>query len=402
MKYTLQRFQGEHKNEFLLQSENGDFLLFENNVLKQQWQEHEEGKMSEEFTRYKNGRVDFRQPFDCIFNQTDYERIVNTKKGLRMERRSIKTGNLLYYGGFNDRRQKEGWGIAYDRESHSMTVEGIWSKGTLKEVIRVFKGDTMTELKRNGADSLDPVKRIPIYVGGFRYDEEGERFYREGTGSLIDAESGIATRECEWKDGKEVSGVDLHGGCYDPASKSAFAPAGTFSKPAPVPRREPAPTRIKVTESAKWADVSLEVTDLVISSNCCNELNALDLNKFEWLRSIEIGDDCFGSVQTFKIEGLKRLKSVKIGKNSFTQVKRANWDLRKANNQSRSFHILDCESLESIQIGEYSFCDFGGEFELSNLKSLKSIQIGTIRSGSYNFYWSSFVIRGIDMILTIE
>ena len=201
-----------------MQSENGDFLLFENNVLKQQWQEHEKGKMSEEFTRYKNGRVD--------------ERIVNTKRGLRMEYRSIKTGNLLYYGGFNDRRQREGWGIAYDRESnsmtvegHSMTVEGIWSKGTLKEVIRVFKGDTMTELKRNGTDSLDPVKRIPIYVGGFRYDEEGERFYREGTGSLIDAESGIATRECEWKNGKEVSGVDLHGGCYDPASKSAFAPA---------------------------------------------------------------------------------------------------------------------------------------------------------------------------------
>ena len=116
------------------------------------------------------------------------------------------------------------------------------------------------------------------------------------------------------------------------------------------------------------------------------------------------GDDCFGSVQTFKIEGLKRLKSIKIGNNSFTQVKKANWkkDCNKANNQSKSFHILDCESLESIQIGEYSFCDFGGEFELSNLKSLKSIQIGTIGSDSSNFYWSSFVIRGMDMILTIE
>ena len=63
---------------------------------------------------------------------------------------------------------------------------------------------------------------------------------------------------------------------------------------------------------------------------------------------------------------------------------------------------MDCESLESIQIGKYSFFDFGGEFELSNLKSLKSIQIGTIGSWSHNFYWSSFVIRGMDMILTIE
>ena len=131
-------------------------------------------------------------------------------------------------------------------------------------------------------------------------------------------------------------------------------------------------------------------------------LSDWNVSWFYKLESIEIGDDCFGSVQTFKIEGLKRLKSVKIGNNSFTQVKKGHWDEDKANNQSRSFHILDCESLESIQIGEYSFSDFGGEFELSNLKSLKSIQIGTIGSDSCNFYWSSFVIRGMDMILTIE
>ena len=45
---------------------------------------------------------------------------------------------------------------------------------------------------------------------------------------------------------------------------------------------------------------------------------------------------------------------------------------------SKSFHILNCESLESIQIGEYSFSDFGGEFELRNLPQLQSIQIGDI------------------------
>ena len=37
------------------------------------------------------------------------------------------------------------------------------------------------------------------------------------------------------------------------------------------------------------------------------------------LESIEIGNDCFGSVQTFKINGLNRLKTIKIGNNSFTQ-----------------------------------------------------------------------------------
>ena len=172
---------------------------------------------------------------------------------------------------------------------------------------------------------------------------------------------------------------------------------------APPKREEPAaPTEFSITGSAKWSDVNLQVTDLTISSNYGNDLNALDLNRFKWLRSIEIGDDCFGSVQTFQIDGLNRLKTIKIGNNSFTQLKSTDeWDSNKANKQSKSFHILNCESLESIQIGEFGFGDFGGEFELKNLPQLQSIRIGTIGSDSSNFFWSSFVIRGIEMILNI-
>ena len=174
-----------------------------------------------------------------------------------------------------------------------------------------------------------------------------------------------------------------------------------------IPRPELAPSRINVTESTKWSDVSLQVTDLTISSNCCNDLNVLDLNRFKWLRSIEIGNDCFESVQTFKIDGLNRLKTIKIGNNSFTQLKKAEWKNMDNSEsvdrflQSKSFHILNCESLESIQIGEWSFSDFGGEFELKNLPQLQSIQIGTIGRDSSNFYFTSFVIRGIELILNI-
>ena len=102
-------------------------------------------------------------------------------------------------------------------------------------------------------------------------------------------------------------------------------------------------------------------------------------------------------MQTFKIEGLNRLKTIKIGNNSFTQKKNS-----YGNDESKSFHILNCESLESIQIGQYSFSGFGGEFELKNLPQLQSIQIGTIGSDSNNFFGSSFVIRGIELILNIE
>ena len=122
----------------------------------------------------------------------------------------------------------------------------------------------------------------------------------------------------------------------------------------------------------------------------------MNLSSLDNLESIEIGGECFESVQTFKIDGLNRLKSIKIGSNSFTHNKNDD-----GNDKSKSFHILNCESLESIQIGEYSFSDFGGEFELKNLPQLQSIQIGTIGSKSYNFPNSSFVIEGIELILYI-
>ena len=98
-------------------------------------------------------------------------------------------------------------------------------------------------------------------------------------------------------------------------------------------------------------------------------------------------------MKTFKIEGLNRLKTIIIGRNSFTQRKND-----EGNDSSKSFHILNCKSMKSIQIGQYSFSDYAGEFELDNLPQSQSIQIGTIGSESNNFFGSSFVIRGIDMI----
>ena len=120
------------------------------------------------------------------------------------------------------------------------------------------------------------------------------------------------------------------------------------------------------------------------------------MNNLNSLEKLEIDDDRFESVKAFKIDGLNQLKTIKIGINSFTQKKNSN-----GSDKSKSFHILNCESLRSIYIGEYSFSDFAGEFELKNLPQLQSIQIGAIGSTSYNFRYSSFVIRGIDMILNI-
>ena len=139
-------------------------------------------------------------------------------------------------------------------------------------------------------------------------------------------------------------------------------------------------------------------TSISFPNGTCNfsKYTILDISRLSGIKTFEIGNDCFESVKTFKIDGLNRLKTIKIGNNSFTQEKNG-----YGNDKSKSFHILNCESLESIQIGESSFSDFDGEFELKNLPQLQSIQIGTVRSYSCNFYHSSFVLRGIELILNI-
>ena len=137
-------------------------------------------------------------------------------------------------------------------------------------------------------------------------------------------------------------------------------------------------TKVTIKKAKDLERANVYVVAVSVVPNSCNELQELNLLSFPMVESIEIGDDCFESVKTFKIDGLNQLKSLKIGKNSFTQKK--NW---YGNDKSKSFHILNCKSLKSIEIGEWSFSDFGGQFELKNLPSLQ------------NFSYSSFVIGGI-------
>ena len=94
---------------------------------------------------------------------------------------------------------------------------------------------------------------------------------------------------------------------------------------------------------------------------------------------------------------MNELKSLTIGMNSFTKV----LDYYEVE-ESLLFSIVNCDNLESIEIGEYSFEGYG-RFELKNLPKLSTIKIGEIENGSYNFYFSSFVIKGIiDVILLMN
>ena len=100
-----------------------------------------------------------------------------------------------------------------------------------------------------------------------------------------------------------------------------------------------------------------------------------------------IGNFCFHTVRKFWIIGQDHLQYLSIGNNSFTQQIDS-----YGNDTSKSFRIENCTMLISIEIGPYSFSDFGGEFTLFNLPALQIIVIGRINYISYNFYFSNFII----------
>ena len=199
------------------------------------------------------------------------------------------------------------------------------------------------------------------------------KYVRNGVGYLLDEKSGTANRESEWANGKEKkeAGIDLYEGWYVKGMSESIRSVLKNENPKEM-KTEPIvsvpPKRIEIHNSSELFKMDLKVTELVICSNSCNDLNELDLSKFKWLESIEIGDDCFGSVETLKMDRLNRLKTIKIGKNSFTQRKNGGY----GNDQSKSFHILNCESLESIQIGQYSFSivNHWNPFKLVNIVSV--------------------------------
>ena len=409
-------YQGDHSNEYLLSEMKdgkveGRCQLFNHGILSLAWMT-KNGKRVGNITEYRNGKALQRENWDSILGNDGDRRIIeNSKEGLIMTIR-CKCENdeendddiMIYRGGFDEEMNRDGYGIEYDIENDGKEkIEGYWLKDKLIQIVREFDVDNnqMIEYAANNSKNgnVEILNRIPIYIGG--YSMENGKYVRHGLGYLIDEASGTAIRESEWEHGLEKKGgIDLYEGWYVKGMKESIRSVLKNENPdkmESVGKNDHIPTkRVEIHNNSELNKMDWTVTDLVTCANSDYDLRLLDLNRFEWLRSLEISDNCFESVKTFKIDGLNRLKTIKIGSNSFTQAKNSYGD-----DKSKSFHILNCESLESIQIGQYSFSDFAGDFELKNLPQLQSIQIGKIDRDSRNFYYSSFVIRGIDMIWNI-
>ena len=142
----------------------------------------------------------------------------------------------------------------------------------------------------------------------------------------------------------------------------------------------------------EFVKISIVVTSLVISSNCCNESKwtVLDLSKLKWLEHLEMGDDCFENVKELKLIGLHTLERVVIGTNSFTKHKNGS-----GNEPNRQFYLKDCENIKELKMGRYSFSDFT-VCEIANVPSLEVIEMGELNEESCNFYYASLELKSAD------
>ena len=125
-------------------------------------------------------------------------------------------------------------------------------------------------------------------------------------------------------------------------------------------------------------------TSLIVSDGFFNNgVPSVSIANNQKLKRIVIGNECFGKVRVFELNGLDELESVVVGQKSF----RIGGDERS----DGSYRIVNCPKLKSIQIGNESFTDYHS-FELNNLPSLQSIDMGNWGC----FYWTpSFSLTSV-------
>ena len=346
----IQYYQGEHKDEYTLISEQ-EVRHYQNGVLKGLW-EVRNGEIIGTFKIFDNGCVQYCQDWNTL-KEGCWIRTVNKKLGCMKEIVDSKTQKVIYRGGIGDNGKRKGRGIEFDSKSGNIQMEGIWLDDELKRIIRLFDGDKMTEFKNTG-DNTDVSSRIPIYVGEYSYNETHNTCFRNGRGFQI-GDDGIAESEGKWENGIEVEKTLLTKGWY------------------------------KVEEDNLKYPIDSE--SIVIPAYKHKFDSYVDLSKYKEMKTISIEEHNFWNTDHFHLRSIDSLETVEIGNYSFYKDDRTN-------RMNRTFSIVDCSHLRSIQIGSFSFQYYSGAFALSRLPSLELIQIGLKEQDSYCFWYSNFIVKG--------
>ena len=380
--FVITTFQGEHSDEYVVKEESsGDCRLFRKGVLELSWRE-ENGRRVDKFTVYEKGRVLRKENWLSLLGGEERRYIENSAKGIRMIIQRSEENHVVYRGGFDDEEslKREGEGYAYDEKSGRVLVHGVWKNDELFQILQEFESENeMIEYEVSEGENVSVLNRRPVYTGSYVFDESKNEYLRNGKGNEIDLNSGVATSECEWVNGALKDRVELFGGWYVKGREEDSLRVNATG-----------PLRLRVSNELKWSALNKCVTDVIVSSHCCNEsVKMLDLSELKCLKRIEIGDDCFTSVSEVKLTGLQ-LESVVIGMNSFTKHKNG-----IGNDPNRHFYVKNCPSLKELKMGRYSFSDYS-VCEIEDTPALETIQIGDLgEEGCENFHDASLQLKGM-------
>ena len=380
--FEVTTFQGKHSDEYMVKEESsGDCRLFRKGVLELSWRE-ENGRKVDKFTLYEKGRVLRKESWKSAWNREEHRYVEDCKGTMRMIIRRGEENHVVYRGGFNDEEslKREGEGYAYDEKSGRVLVHGVWKNDELFQILQEFESENeMIEYEVSEGENVSVLNRRPVYTGSYVFDESKNEYLRNGKGNEIDLNSGVATSECEWWNGALKDRVELFGGWYVKGREEDSLRVNATG-----------PLRLHVSNELKWSALNKCVTDVIVSSHCCNKsVKVLDLSELKCLKRIEIGDDCFTSVSEVKLTGLQ-LESVVIGMNSFTKHKNG-----IGNDPNRHFYVKNCPSLKELKMGRYSFSDYS-VCEIEDTPALETIQIGDLgEEGCENFHDASLQLKGM-------
>ena len=377
-------YQGEHCDEYLVREmKSGRCSLFYKGIVQLSWREVN-GVRVGGFTLYEKGKALRSEDWNGLGGK-EHRCIENCKTGVELV---IEGDGVVYRGGFDavESMKREGRGMEFDEESGRVLRCGVWKNDELLQIEKECESEeVMIEYAIDeGMENVSLLNRHPVYEGGYVFDEEKRVFLRNGYGCEIDVNTGMAVREGTWERGELKESVELFDGWY--VKREGNEVLKEVHNEVKVED-----LRVEIHNWNEWENVNKRVTELVIPAKCCNEeeWSVFDVSELKWLKSIEIGDECFENVNEVKLIGMNQLERVVIGKNSFTKKKN---DYPRSINPNRHFYLKNCERLRELKMGRYSFSDYS-VCEIDNVPSLEVIEMGELNEKSWNFDYASLELK---------
>ena len=356
--YWAQTYLDEHENEYT-RITNEEIIHYRNGVVERIWK-LKNGTIIDSVTVYNDGFVMYNQSWESLSELYSIRNINNLSKDVK-ELVDSHTQNVIYRGSLDDNGNRIGRGFEFDAATGKLKLEGVWECNELKSITRIFEDDNKMIEFKSTTSNLELHEQIPIYVGGYKYNELHNTCSRDGKGFLIN-EDGVATMEGEWENGIETERTVMKNGWYH------------------------------VDEDPLNMPIDSEV--IRVPAYKLKYTNFLDLSKYKKMKTLDIGEYNFCNTESFTISSNENLETVKIGDFSFYRK-------NKVDRMNRAFRIVDCTKLRSIYIGSCSFYYYSGGFELKGLPNLEILEVGKVGVDSGSFSYCNFVAKGTSL-LTID